>query len=56
LEHELILQPPSVKERNFILRSLIGEEAPPMEELAEMTIGFVAADLNALVRRVEFLA
>ena len=51
LEHELILQPPSVKERNFILRSLIGEEAPPMEELAEMTIGFVAADLNALVRK-----
>lgn len=56
LEHELILQPPSVNERNVILRSLIGEDAPPIEEIAEMTIGFVAADLNALVRKSRVLS
>ena len=56
LERELILKPPSVDQRNMILRSLIGDEASPMEDIAEVTIGFVPADLNALVRKARVLS
>ena len=55
-EHELIVQPPSSTQRTMILQSLVGEVAIPVEDIAEITIGFVPADLHALVRRAKALS
>ena len=55
-EHALILQPPSLAQRHMILKSLVGEETPHVEEIAEMTIGFVPADLHALARKARVLS
>lgn len=55
-EHELIIQPPSCTQRRIILENLVGEVATGMEEIAEMTIGFVPADLHALARRARALS
>jgi transitional endoplasmic reticulum ATPase len=56
-ERELILQPPSSGRRHEILRSLIGDDArgTDLEDIAEIAIGYVPADLHALVRRAKLL-
>jgi SpoVK/Ycf46/Vps4 family AAA+-type ATPase len=40
----------------MILQSLVGEVTIPVEDIAEITIGFVPADLHALVRRAKALS
>lgn len=55
-EHELIVQPPSSTQRTMILNSLVGEDSIRTEKIAEMTIGFVPADLHALVRNARALS
>ena len=55
-ERELIVHPPSSTQRATILQSLVGEVEMGVEGIAEITVGFVPADLHALVRCAKLLS
>lgn len=54
-EQDMNIRPPSSSQRYDILRHLVPEEVNGLKELSETTIGFVPADLHALVRRAKLL-
>lgn len=54
-EQALILHPPSSSQRLTILEDLVGRKTADLALVAETTIGFVPADLQALVRHAKLL-
>ncbi len=52
MEKEVVLSPPTAEERLFLLETLLGDhDIPPtaLQRVAEECVGYVAADLSALV-------
>lgn len=59
MEKEVVVSPPTAEERLFLMETLLGDHDIPRMELqsvAEECVGYVAADLSALVRRAAILA
>jgi SpoVK/Ycf46/Vps4 family AAA+-type ATPase len=58
MEKEIFVSPPNANERFFLLETLLGDHKITQTELrcvAEDCVGFVAADLSALVRKAAML-
>jgi transitional endoplasmic reticulum ATPase len=53
LEYEVLIQPPSSDQRQTILHSMMDDPIINLKEIADMTVGFVPADLHALVRKAK---
>ena len=59
MEKEIAFSPPNADERLFLLGTLLGDHNIPltdMKRLAEECVGYVAADLSALVRKAAMVA
>ena len=59
MEKEIVFSPPNADERLFLLETLLGNHNIPltdMKRIAEECVGYVAADLSALVRKAAMVA
>ncbi|KAL7538770.1 hypothetical protein ACHAWF_006204 [Thalassiosira exigua] len=63
LEKEVVVSPPNAQERFALLKNMLGTPGTPLEinevdlhKVAEACVGYVAADLTALVRRAAIIS
>lgn len=55
-DHELIIHPPNHQERLLLLKGLVDDNVGNLQVLAEITIGYVPADLHSLVRKASMIS